>query len=173
MAKYSTGSGSGGGSGDACELCGKETGRLQEANVAGATLLVCGDCAPHGETKKKERRRTGQDQEQRDDRPSRKKRAARNTARMMDAGKADSKHWEEEGTHYERDRLPYLVSDYDDRVTAAREDAGLTIEDVAAELEVDADDLRAVERGDATRAGVGGSVIRKLEDRFGVALADE
>ena len=49
MAKYSTGSGGGGDSGDACELCGKETGDLRRANVAGADLLVCGSCAPHGD----------------------------------------------------------------------------------------------------------------------------
>jgi ribosome-binding protein aMBF1 (putative translation factor) len=174
MAKYSTGSGRGGGSGDSCELCGTETSDLREENVAGATLMVCRDCATHGETK----RRGGTDRggdggSDRDDTPSRKKRAAQNTARMYDASKGDARRWEEEGTDYEEDRLPYLVSDYGGVVASARQDAGLTLEELADELDIEEDDLLAVEQGRATRAGVGGSVVRKLEDRLGVQLAEE
>ena len=173
MAKYSTGGGGGGDDGDACELCGKETGGLRRANVAGADLLVCADCAPHGENRHRDRKneRSGGNRDASD--PNRKKRAAQRTAKMYDQGKGDSKHWEEEGTNYEKDRLPYLVSDYGDRVADARQDAGLTREELSAGLGIEESDLLAVEQGRATRAGVGGSVIGKLEDRLGVELADE
>ncbi|MFB6154567.1 MAG: multiprotein-bridging factor 1 family protein [Haloferacaceae archaeon] len=171
MAKYSTGSGRGGGSGENCELCGKETSDLREESVAGATLLVCEDCASHGDTPRRGDRDTREGRS--DDAPSRKKRAAQNAARMYDASKADARRWEREGTDYEEDRLPYLVADYGDVVARARQDAGLTLAELAAELDVDEDDLLAVEQGRATRAGVGGSVVRTLEDRLGVRLAEE
>ena len=173
MAKYSTGGGGGGDDGDACELCGKETGSLRRANVAGANLLVCADCAPHGENRHRDRKKRESSGNGDFSQPSRKKRAAQRTAKMYDRGKGDSKHWEEEGTNYEKDRLPYLVSDYGDRVASARQDAGLTLEELAAELDVAESDLLAVEQGRATRAGVGGSVVKKVEDRLDVELVDE
>ncbi|MFB6167635.1 MAG: multiprotein-bridging factor 1 family protein [Haloferacaceae archaeon] len=178
MAKYSTGGGGGGGDGESCELCGRDSTSLRTANVAGAELLVCADCAPHGESDTRgggsRRSGGGQDgQDSQDGEPSRKKRAAQNTARIYDAGRGDSKHWEEEGTDYEDDRLPYLVSDYGERAEAARQDAGLTVEELAAELPLDEDDVLAVEQGRAARAGVGGSVVEALEERLGVTLVDE
>jgi ribosome-binding protein aMBF1 (putative translation factor) len=169
MAKYSTGGSRAGDDGDSCELCGRETGDLRQANVAGATLLVCANCAPHGDQQKKKSRETDVDDEE----PSRKKRAAQKAAKLYDASKGDSSHWEEEGTNYEKDRLPYLVSEYGERVEAARQDAGLTVAELAAELDVDEDDLLAVEQGRATRAGVGGSVVRALEERLDVQLVEE
>ncbi|WP_224268762.1 helix-turn-helix domain-containing protein [Haloprofundus salinisoli] len=173
MPKYSTGSGGGGGDGGSCELCGTESSKLRQENVAGATLMVCPDCASHGENKSRERKRREQSRGRDESEPSRKKRAAQRTAKMYDAGTGDSKHWEQEGTNYERDRLPYLVRNYGDRVAEAREESELTTGDLAAELDVSERDLVAVEEGRATRAGVGGSVIRKLEDRLGIDLVDE
>ncbi|GAA0257985.1 helix-turn-helix domain-containing protein [Halobaculum roseum] len=182
MAKYSTGSGGGGGDGDACELCGREDTSLSEANVAGARLLVCGDCAPHDDNARSggsDRGRggggggggggTGRDA----DEPSRKKRAAQNVAKAMDASTGDSRHWEEEGTDYEEDRLPYLVKGYGEVVTEARQDAGMTAEDLAAEVGVDAEQIHAVEDGRAARAGVGGSTVRGIEQVLDVKLVDE
>ena len=179
MTKYSTGSDRGGGDGDACELCGRETANLERATVAGASLLVCSDCAPHGDTGGRgggsgggggsdaSGSRTDADE------PNRRKRAAQNTARIYDASRGNTKRWEREGTDYEEDRLPYLVSGYGDRVEAARQDAGLTVEELAADLEADADDILALEQGRATRAGVGGSLVRAVEERLGVELVDE
>jgi ribosome-binding protein aMBF1 (putative translation factor) len=185
MAKYSTGSGGGGDDGDACELCGRETSSLQRANVAGANLLVCSDCAPHGESGGGGGRgstpssgsgsssgssggsRTDADE------PNRRKRAAQNTARIYDASRANTKRWETEGTDYESDRLPYLVSGYGERVETARQDAGLTVEELAAELDADENDVLALEQGRATRAGVGGSLVRAVEERLGIDLVDE
>lgn len=182
MTKYSTGSDRGGGDGDACELCGYETTNLERANVAGANLLVCSDCAPHDDSGGGGRGSaagsssgSGAGSEGRTDadEPNRRKRAAQNTARMHDAAKSDTKNWEEDGTDYEDDRLPYLVSGYGDLVADARQDAGLTVADLADELDADEDDLLALEQGRATRAGVGGSVVRAVEERLGVGLVDE
>ncbi|ESS06081.1 MAG: transcriptional regulator, XRE family [uncultured archaeon A07HB70] len=175
MAKYSTGGGGGGGDGESCELCGRDSSSLRTANVAGAELLVCSDCAPHSDD---DGGRSGSDggrgqSQGRDDGPSRETRAAQNTARIYDAGRGDSTHWEEGGTDYEEDRLPYLVSDYGERAEAARQDAGLTVEELAADLDAAEDDILAVEQGRASRAGVGGSAVRALEERLGATLVDE
>jgi ribosome-binding protein aMBF1 (putative translation factor) len=173
MAKYSTGSGGGGDSGDACELCGKETGDLRRANVAGADLLVCGSCAPHGDQRGGGRSGdTGNDDGSAFE-GNRKKRAAQRAAKLYDKQKGDSKHWEREGTNYEKDRLPYLVSGYGGLVEEARQAEGLQLAELATELDVDESDLLAVEQGRASRAGVGGSVVRALEQRLDVRLVDE
>lgn len=173
MAKYSTGRGGGGNDGDSCELCGKESGKLRQANVAGANLLVCPDCAPHSENRSRGRKQRDRSEQRDSTQVSRKKKAAQTAAKIYDARKGDSKHWEEEGTSYEEDRLPYLVSGYGEKIETARQEAGLTLEELAADIAVDEDDLLAVEQGRATRAGVGGSVIEKLEERFDLSLVDE
>ncbi len=187
MAKYSTGSGGGGGDGGACELCGRESSNLQRANVAGAQLLVCSNCRPHDDARKG---RGGSGSRggggsgggspggssggpSGGGAANRKKEVARKQAKVYDAATGDSTRWEKEGTDYEKDRLPYLVSGYDDRAVEARREAGLTVEELAVELEVDEDDLLAVEQGRAARAGVGGSVVRAIEDRLDVELVDE
>ena len=173
MAKYSTGGGGGGGTGDACELCGREDAKLTRANVAGADLLVCSDCAPHGENRSTARNEDEQEGGTRDDtRTNRKKRAAQNTAKMIDSSRSGRKRWEEEGTDYEEDRLPYLVKGYGERAEAARQASGLTPEELAAEIDADGDEILAVEQGRAARAGVGGSLVRKLEERLDVQLVE-
>jgi len=166
MPKYSTGGAGSGGGGQTCELCGSTSDSLRTASVAGAELTVCPDCASHDESPDAE--------ETTDSTVDRKKRAAQNTAKQLDAATGgDSSHWEEGGTNYESDRLPYLVSDYGERVVRARQDAGLQREELAEELEIDTADLLAVEQGRATQANVGGSVVAGLEEHLDVELSDE
>ncbi|MFC7042721.1 helix-turn-helix domain-containing protein [Halonotius sp. GCM10025705] len=181
MAKYSTGDSSGGGDGDSCELCGTASSQLSKANVEGAVLLVCPDCAPHDDNRKTTSDEGGSSGDSSsgssgggsDGPKDRKKRAAQRQAEVYDAAKGDSTHWEKEGTNYEGDRLPYLVSDYGDRVSDARKDADRSISDLADELDVEEADLEAIEDDRATRAGVGGSVVRALEEKFDIDLVDE
>ena len=185
MAKYSTGDGGGGDDGDACELCGRETTDLERATVAGAKLLVCSDCRPHDDAGNAPSSRGGSNSggsaggssggtsDGSSETESRTKKLARKQAKMYDSATGDSKHWEEDGTNYESDRLPYLVSGYGDTVETARQDAGLTVEELADELDVDEEDVFAVEDGRAATAGVGGSVVRAIEDRLGLEIVDE
>lgn len=176
MAKYSTGGSGSSGSGDACELCGREDTNLSRENVAGADLLVCSDCAPHGESSD-DRSGGGEDrgnQSQQTDTAETDsgKRAAQNAARVYDASRGDSQHWEDEGTDYEDDQLPYLVTDYGERAEAARQDAGLTVGELASELDLEEDDVLAVEQGRAARANVGGSVVEALQEFLDVELIE-
>jgi len=169
MAKYSTGGSSGSGGGDACELCGTESDSLREANVAGAQLQVCQDCTPHDDNAHKDEK-TGTNRGQGDD--DRQRRAVQNAAKNSPAWNDDSEHWEEEGTNYDDDQLPYLVSDYGDALREARQNAGLQREELADELDADESDLLAIEQGRATQAGVGGSLVRTLEKRLDVDLIE-
>ena len=164
MAKYSTGGG-GTGSSESCELCGAKEVPLQTANVAGATLNVCGDCAQHGDGS------SDTDTEDREREQDRKKRAAQNAARMHDAQQGDAEHWQD-GADYDDDQLPYLVADYGDQLTEARQDAGLQTAELADEIGVDESDIIAIEQGRATQAGIGGSVIEAIEDTLDVELAE-
>lgn len=164
MTKYSTG-GIGGDSGGACELCGAEGRDLRTATVAGAKLDVCSECARHGEGGGS---RSG---EERIEERERRKKAARNVARMDDARRVDP-NWEE-GADYESDPLPYLVDDYGDRLETARQEAGLQTDELAEKLGLEEEDVVAVEQGRAARAGVGGSVIEALESHFDVELAEK
>ena len=175
MAKYSTGSSSGGG-GTNCELCGAESDSLQLASVAGAELEVCPDCAPHDDNQSRSRG-SGQRGSQgghtdSSDGPTRKQKAAQNVAKANPVWDGDSKHWEKEGTNYNEDPLPYLVSGYGEALVDARRDAGLQREELAEELGAREKDILAVEQGRATQAGVGGGLIDALEDRLDVTLAE-
>jgi ribosome-binding protein aMBF1 (putative translation factor) len=170
MPKYSTGGSSGGGSGDACELCGSTSDDLVRAEVAGATLDVCPDCAPYddGDDRDDTGSATGDDDE-----PDRNRRAAQNAAKAKNVWDGDSEHWEKEGAGYDDDQLPYLVPNYGDRLEEARQEAGLQRAELAGELGVGEADLLAIEQGRATQAGVGGSLIEAIEERLGVQLAED
>lgn len=171
MAKYSTGGAGGGRDGGTCELCGTATEDLREATVEGATLSVCTDCASLGEQTDQGGGSGGGETDSGPE--NRRKRAAQNTARALDAATGDSSHWEEHGTNYDRDQLPYLVHDYGERVVRGRQEAGFQREELATEMDIDENDLLAVEQGRATEASVGGSVIRALESRLDIELVDE
>jgi ribosome-binding protein aMBF1 (putative translation factor) len=165
MAKYSTGSSSGGG-GTTCELCGAESDSLRSATVAGARLEVCPDCAPHGDGTDD---RSDESTDASDDRT---RRAVRNTAEANPVWDGDSERWEREGTNYDDDPLPYLVSGYGDDLREARREAGLQREELAEELGVREADLLAIEQERANQAGVGGGLIVAIEERLDVTLAE-
>ncbi|SDC50359.1 multiprotein-bridging factor 1 family protein [Natrinema hispanicum] len=175
MAKYSTGS-SGGGGGTNCELCGAESDSLRLASVAGAELEVCPDCAPHDDSQTHGRDRTRSEGNASDrrssDEPSRKQKAAQNVAKANPVWDEDSEHWESEGTNYDDDPLPYLVSGYGEAVVEARREAGLQRAELAEELDAPETDILAVEQGRATQAGIGGGLITALEERLDVTLSE-
>lgn len=173
MAKYSTG-GVGSRESDSCELCGAEGRSLEAVNVEGAVLQVCPNCRRHGSGGSRSGGGGGgrqNDQSSGGGERDRKLKAVRAQARLDDARKGDSERWVE-GADYEDDPLPYLVKGYGKTVTEAREAEDLSASDLAGELGVREADVLAVERGRATSAGVGGSLIEALEERLGVDLAE-
>ncbi|WP_323676588.1 multiprotein-bridging factor 1 family protein [Halorubellus sp. PRR65] len=173
MAKYSTGGSSGGGDGDTCELCGAASENLSMANVAGARLNVCASCAPHDDTEtKRSSNDTGSESGSGGER-DRKRRAVQNAAKANDVWDSDSGHWEEEGTNYDDDQLPYLHNDYGKTVTEARQERGLQREEFAEELGATEADIIAIEQGRATQAGIGGGLIAAIEDYLDVEISEQ
>lgn len=170
MAKYSTGGGGSPSEGGACELCGEAADSLRSATIAGASLSVCRSCAPHDDRGPAGAR--DQDAGGGSDRPDDARHTAQQAAKLADAASGDPSYWVEHGTNYEDDQLPYLVSKYGDRLQSARQEAGLTLEELAERIEVPLADVEAVEQSRASRAGVGGSVIRALEAELDIELVE-
>lgn len=176
MAKYSTGGGGRNDDSGACELCGSAADNLRTVTVEGATLSVCSDCASLGEEQTPsggDRSATGGQETTGEGSESRAKRTARNVAKVYDAASGDSTHWEKHGTNYDSDQLPYLVAGYGELVRQARQESGYQREELADALGVDENDLLAIEQERAIQAGVGGSVIRALEEHLDLDLVDE
>ena len=170
MAKYSTGGSGADTDGDSCELCGAASDTLQSATIAGAELAVCRSCAPHddrGPAASQDAQAGGGS-----DRPDDNRRRAQQAAKLADARKGDPSHWIEQGTNYEDDRLPYLMSGYGDTLQSARQAAGLTIEELAERMDLNVEQVEAVEQNRAARAGVGGSVVRAIEDELDIELIE-
>lgn len=172
MAKYSTGGSSGSGGGESCELCGTTSDDLVRANVAGATLEVCPDCRPYDDAASKDDKKGSREGTRDEDEPDRKQRAVQNAAKSSGVWNDDSEHWEREGAGYDEDQLPYLVNEYGSRLEAARQEAGLQREELAAEVGAREADILAIEQGRATQAGVGGSLIAALEEHLNIELAE-
>ncbi|MFB6113225.1 MAG: multiprotein-bridging factor 1 family protein [Halodesulfurarchaeum sp.] len=175
MPKYSTGGATENNDGGACELCGTTAESLQTVTVEGATLSVCSECASLGEEQSGSGGGGGGDTGGTRDGTgeNRRKRAARNVAKTIDAAGGDSTHWEEHGTNYDRDQLPYLVPDYGEKVKTARQEAGFQREELASSLGISENDLLAIEQERAIEASVGGSVIRSIESHLDLDLVDE
>ena len=170
MAKYSTGGSGADTDGGSCELCGSPSDTLQAASIAGAELAVCQSCAPHDDRgPAASREKTGGGGS---DRPDDNRRRAQQAAKLADARKGDPTHWIEQGTNYEEDRLPYLISGYGETLQSKRQEAGLTIEELAEELTIPVDQVEAVEHNRAARAGVGGSVVRAIEEKLDIELIE-
>ena len=172
MAKYSTGRSSGNDEGETCELCGASSETLQSASIAGARLSVCQDCAPHDDAGPAGQSKDAQASQ--DDREGeRRRRAAQHAASIADARSGDSDYWVEQGTNYESDPLPYLVSEYGERLQTSRREEGLTIEELAEEAGVSVQEVEAIEQHRAARAGVGGSAVEAIEATLDISLVEE
>lgn len=169
MPKYSTGGTSSSSDGDACELCGTESSSLTEATIAGAQLSVCPDCSPHDDSKNTESQTGDADTTETDRRRDAIQKATDETASLWDG---DSSHWEQHGTDYDSDQLPYLKQGYGETVKNARQEAGLEVDELARDLGVDELSILAVERGQAAQNNVGGSLIEELEDALHIELTE-
>ncbi len=172
MTKYSTGSSGQSDEGESCELCGKDSDELVTVSVAGADLAVCPACRRHDEnfvdrdgSKETSNRDGGQGQSEFDS-----QRSNSGTSPLWDS---DTSRWERDGANYDSDQLPYLVDEYGTIVQEERVSLGLTLDELADELDVSQKDLFAVEQGNAATMGVGGRVILELEEYLDVQLVAE
>lgn len=150
--------------GGTCELCGEEADYLHSASIEGASLEVCGDCAPSDDRKN--------DSEPRDEESTNRTKEVINRATPDADDALPDSSWAEEGVGYDDDFLPYLVSDYGKIVTEARQEQDISQEELADAVNVGVNIIRVIEQGTASSNDVGGQTIQRLEDELDVTLEE-
>lgn len=179
MAKYSTGNAKSTSSSDvsegACELCGTDSDSLQTVKVSGATLQACSSCANHNDNATKQ---DGDDGERDDSDPvgqTDDNSKDRRTQHLSENGgylNNDTSHWEQNGTNYEDDQLPYLVSGYAKSVTDARKARDLSQGELAEEVDTREELIQAIETNSLRDAGVGGELLSRVETFLEIEIID-
>lgn len=140
-----------------CEMCGAETGSPKTVKVEGAELEVCDNCADFGtEVETQETSSTS---------------TKYSTSSSGSSSSSSSSTGSSSSSQTRRsdmfDDMDELVQDYDDRIRSAREDAGLSQEDLADDLNEKASLIRKLERGDVLPSD---EVQTKLERKFDFSL---
>ncbi|WP_135828353.1 multiprotein bridging factor aMBF1 [Halorussus halobius] len=138
-----------------CEMCGAETGSPKTVKVEGAELEVCDDCADFGtEVETQETSTT-----------STKYSTSSSSGSSSSTGGSSGSSQTRRSDMF--DDMDELAQDYDERIRSAREDAGLSQEDLADDLNEKASLIRKLERGDVLPSD---EVQRKLERKFDFSL---
>lgn len=141
-----------------CEMCGAETGSPKTIKVEGAELDVCDNCADFGtEVKTQESSSTST------------KYSTSSSSSSSSESSASSSSSSSSRTRRSDmfDDMDEIAQDYDDRIRNARENASLSQEDLANELNEKASLIRKLERGDILPSD---DVQRKLESELGISL---
>ena len=148
-----------------CELCGAETATPTTAKVEGAELEVCDDCAELGtEVRRPDESTTSTKYSTSSDSGG-----GDSTATTRSSSGGGTGGGRKRGSEM-YDDVDELAQDYDDRIRAARENAGLSQEDLANQLNEKASLIRKLERGDMLPSD---EVQGKLERALDVSLTAE
>lgn len=146
-----------------CEMCGTETAAPRTAKIEGAELQVCDDCVEFGTEVTADS----------SDEPSTKYSTTTDSS-SPDTNTAGTGPSSSPGGSGGRRRdlfeeMETLASDYPDRIRVAREDRGLSQEDLAAELNEKASQIRKLERGDIQPND---AIQEKLEGYLDISLTE-
>ena len=144
-----------------CEMCGAEKSSLTTTKVEGAELELCDDCTDFGTTVETESTSTT---------------STKYSTSSSDGSSSSSTGGGSTGgggggrrRRDMFDQMDEIASDYDEQIRAAREDEGLSREDLAKELNEKASLISKLERGDVLPSD---DVRTKLEKRLGISLAE-
>jgi len=148
-----------------CEMCGAETPSPKTVKVEGAELQVCDECADFGT-------------EVRDQSTSSSStKYSTSSSGSSDSGGSSSSSGGSSGGSTRRrdmfDEMDEIVTDYDQRIREAREDAGLSQKELAKAISEKASLIRKLEGGNVLPSD---TVQKKLESELGISLtqsADE
>ena len=146
-----------------CEMCGAETASPKTIKVEGAELQVCDNCSQFGTEVR--------------DQTSSSSGSTKYSTSSSSGGSSDSggKSGSSGGKKKRRrrrdmfDEMDELAADYDQRIRAAREAAGISQEDLAKKLNEKASLIRKIEHGDVLPSD---SVQKKLESELDIALTE-
>jgi len=145
-----------------CEMCGSETSSPNRVKVEGAELDVCDECTDFGTEVKQQSSSSA----------STKYSTSSSGSSSSSSSGSSSSSSSSGGSSQRRrdmfDEMDELAQDYDETVRTAREDAGMSQEDLARKLNEKASLIRKIERGDTLPSD---DVQRKLESALDVNLS--
>ncbi|WP_053947892.1 multiprotein bridging factor aMBF1 [Halolamina sediminis] len=144
-----------------CEMCGAEKSSLTTTKVEGAELELCDDCTDFGTTVETESTSTTS---------TKYSTSSSDGSSSSSTGGGSTGGGGGGGRRRDMfDQMDEIASDYDEQIRAAREDEGLSREDLAKELNEKASLISKLERGDVLPSD---DVRTKLEKRLGISLAE-
>jgi putative transcription factor len=148
-----------------CEMCGAETGSPKTVKVEGAELDVCEDCTDFGTEVREDPSSSASTKYSTSSSDSGD--SSGTTTRSSGGRSGGSSGGGSRGSEM-MDDVEALATDYDERIRAAREDAGLSQEELAGELNEKASLIRKLERGDMLPSD---DVQTKIERNLDISLA--
>ncbi|SFR43196.1 multiprotein bridging factor aMBF1 [Halogeometricum limi] len=146
-----------------CEMCGKERPSLTTVKVEGAELELCDDCSQFGTEVRTESSSSS----------STKYSTSSSSGKSSGSSSASSASSGSGGSTRRRrdmfDDMDEIATDYDDRIRQARENRGMSQEDLAQSLNEKASLIRKLERGDILPPD---TVRKKLERKLEITLVE-
>ena len=143
-----------------CEMCGAESSSLTTTKVEGAELQLCDDCTEFGTEVRTESSSSSSTK------------YSTSSSSSSSSGGSSSTGGGGGGRTRRRDMfddMDEIVADYDERIRSAREDRGLSQEELAGELNEKASLIRKLERGDVLPSD---EVQTKLERKLDISLSE-
>jgi putative transcription factor len=149
-----------------CEMCGSERPSLTTVKVEGAELELCDDCKEFG-TEVRTESSSSQSTKYSTSSSSQSSGSSGSSSTSSSAGSGSSG-----GSTRRRDMfddMDEIAADYDRRIREAREDLGLSQEELAQSLNEKASLIRKLERGDILPSD---DVQKKLERKLEITLVE-
>ena len=144
-----------------CEMCGAEKPSLTTTKVEGAELELCDECAEFGTEVKTETSST-----------STKYSTSSSSGTSGSSSSSSTSSGSSGGSSSRRrdlfDEMEEVANDYDERIRQAREQRGISQEDLADQLNEKASLIRKLERGDVLPSD---DVQRKIEKELDISLS--
>ncbi|WP_251330100.1 multiprotein bridging factor aMBF1 [Haloplanus pelagicus] len=139
-----------------CEMCGAESSSLTTTKVEGAELELCDECSDFGTEVRTESSSSSSTKY------STSSSSSSSSSSTSGGGSSSSGGSSRRNDMF--DDMEEVATDYDDRIRSAREDRGLSQEELANELNEKASLIRKLERGDVLPSDdVQGELERELD----------
>ena len=150
-----------------CEMCGSERPSLTTVKVEGAELELCGDCKEFGTEVRTETSSSGSTKYSTSSSSGKSTSSGSSGTSSSSGGAGSSDSGRRRRDMF--DDMDEIAADYDRQIREAREDRGLSQEDLAKSLNEKASLIRKLERGDILPSD---AVRKKLERKLDISLVE-
>lgn len=181
--KYSTGSSSPSDTDDTenacCELCGDTDKRLTTVSIESATITACYDCKPDDDSGKNNGQNSSSNQEKDVNENSRESKSEPTNESKSEQtngytiSNPDSSWVEKDRPDYGNVNTPYLIPNYNEKITMERNNLNLTQEELSEEADVPLDSIESLETGDAINDGIRKDTIESIEKILEIEIQSE